>query len=93
MCWSSSMLQLRLLSGRLSLCNMQSELVSHMHSSKAFDCLARAAEAFFGWSSIEINGTLVCRKFFYFHDYDIIIISCEHCSSRFIGILSLPTSV
>ena len=49
-----------------------------------------------GWLGKEYYGnkwcTCVPRKFC-IHDYDIITISHEHCSSRFTGILSLPVSV
>ena len=40
---------------------------------------------------VGINGTLAC-DFNYIHDYVVIIIGCEHSSSRLTGILSLPAS-
>ena len=41
---------------------------------------------------MEINGTLACHEKFDIHDYDIITINREHCSSRFTGMLLLPVS-
>ena len=36
---------------------------------------------------------LACLRAADIHDYDIIIIGCGHCSSRFTGMLSLPASI